>query len=642
MTRNGLLVIALLAVLGAVGAALLLLREPADGGERPGVERTADEAADGQAMELVPTTRERGMDLDTSPREGEARPMLQDSQLPARIRGEVVDRSGHGIEGAAVALLGVDDMGLAKSYVATDLRADCEPDGRFDLVGVPADTLVVAEARAPGFAPATSAPFRVPPAGNRDLGRLVLDPGTKLTGRVTDMAKAPLEGAVVRVDEMGRTDAAGDPLPVASAVTDAEGRYEVEGLATRQYGLAVTHEGYSEVDLVLSFVLGRSDVWVQDVEMETADSVLGGVVLSSDDMPVAGLELRVLRRRPTGASYFTATTVTGDDGTFLFPSVSAGRYELELRSPLYYLATPEKLEAGFTDHRVRVHPALTVLGRMITETATPLPRRFEVTARPDGRTGAALLDAATRVRQIENADPPGTFRFDGLRPGTYQFTVAAPGFAVTTSQDVELGTAVPEVEVVIPLLAGGFVVGRVDPPPESSARVELREASWDPSLPLEHAFPTAPLPGLVAKVANDGTFRIAHVPEGAYVLSLRAEGLPALHVRDVAVVEGGSTDVGALHLFHGGSVVGTVTGTDGRPLAGAPVTITGDSYHERLSSDPDGGFRFDAVPPGNYTIVSTPPELFSALKYEARSEVEVRADVETSTALLMGERVRDR
>lgn len=643
MSRTTLFAAALIVVLGSLGAVLWLLRQDDPAAAGPlGPTPGADLGADTMDLErLAPGLPAPGADPDEDP-SAVVRPMLEGLQLVARLTGLVVDGAGAPVPGARVTLLHVEEEVLSRRYVTTETSDVTEDDGHFLVAGAPPGRPIALEAQAPGFAPTTTVPVTVESGQARDMGRIVLERGTLLTGRVSDALGEPLADALVRVHEVGRIDEGnGEPTLFGEALSDAEGRYAIDGLATRQYAIEGSREGYATSQVVLSFVLGRSETWVQDIELHAADAELSGVVLSPYDEPVPGILLRVLLRQPKGAAYFATSTVSDADGAFHLPGLAEGRYDIEVVSSEWYLASPLKLTTDFGVHTVRVHPGLAVQGRLHSDAGLALPRTFEVTIQPDGRTGAALLDPSTHVRRYADADPPGVFRADGLRPGTYAFLVAAPGFALTSSHDVVVQAQTPDAEVIIPLRGGGVVQGRIEPAPPS-ARVELRDADWDPSLALEHAFPTTPLPGLVRPLAQDGTFRVAHVPEGNYVVTLRFPDVPPIHVRDVAVSEGRVTELGVFRPQPGGAVAGTVLGLDGKPLAAASVTLTGDAFHQRVTSDVDGGFRFVAVPVGTFDLVAIPPGLWDGLRYEAHATVHVRADDETDVVLTLVERVRER
>jgi hypothetical protein len=107
-----------------------------------------------------------------------------------------------------------------------------DPSGCFaldDLAAGPAAVVAVA----PGLAPSDPVDVEIPPPGGEGVVDLVLRPGGRLHGVVSDEGTgAPLAGARVGVE--GSAEGAASAFPVlADAVTGADGRFELGGLPAR-------------------------------------------------------------------------------------------------------------------------------------------------------------------------------------------------------------------------------------------------------------------------------------------------------------------------------------------------------------------------------------------------------------------------
>ena len=350
----------------------------------------------------------------------------------ALVVGRVISRSGNAQEAAHVRAVLVERDGFLERFVSTEVAAGTDAEGRFALVGVPAGKPIGVEVTHPDFAPAIVAPFRVAAADERDIGDIVLQSGTTMRGRVTDTDEAPLPDATIEIYDFSRPT--NDPGALAgAAVTGSDGVYEIHHLAQRQYTVMASREGYAPVETVLSFVLGSPAAgWEQDFILEEAALPLGGTVFDDQDQPVPDVGLRLVRRAFGSAAYFSTSRRSDADGRFLFEALPEGKFDLTVESPSHYLAANRKIESGDTEKRIYVKPALSVLGRLV---AAPMPTAFRVTAKPDARTGAGLLDGVERTQRFQ-PDEIGTFLFTGLKPGTYTFEVAAPGYAPTSSHDV--------------------------------------------------------------------------------------------------------------------------------------------------------------------------------------------------------------
>lgn len=618
---------------GALLIALLLL-DPSEAGGPADPVRASSGDDGGRDTRLPDASQDPGTPGPVSVLpSGELRLAAQ-GVAPASLHGRVIDRAGTPRPLARVLLLVSEPGSFADALRPLDLSVSLDAEARFEIVGVPLDTPLAVEAQDDDSAP-TRLPVRSLAAGERrPVGDLVLGPGTTLLGTVSDPDGSLLVGASIDVREGVRQE--GDTL--AQVFSDDFGRYEVPHLSARQYALRASHPGHASVETVQAFVLGPSGPsWTVDFVLPVADQVLFGQTVDGMGVPVPDVPMRLLLRQDRSSAHVVVETRSDAGGKFRLENQPAGRFEVSVSATHWYLAHTLVLEAGNEQHVVRLQAAQAVDGMLVSEGS--LPSSFVVTVKPDGRTGARLLGNAPARRSFQSGGDGARFHFDGLRPGAYAFVVEAPGYAPTRSQDVILAPSQQGTEVLVPLLAGATLVGRVRPA-AAGVKIELRPGDWDPSSPLEDAFPTAPLAGMGARTDESGGFQIEHVPEGHYVISARAAGMPASHLRDVAVLEGSQVDAGVLELRAGGSVAGTVTGPDGRPRAGAKVHLEGPDLHLATNSDGNGDFVLTDVPAGQYGVSASPSSLGEALLWQARDEVTVRAGERAQVKLVLSERPR--
>ena len=565
-------------------------------------------------------------------------PLAAAGPAPAHATGRVIDRTGAPIGGAHVTPFLSGPGQPYRTRKDLSIAVNSGADGRFDLSPLPGGTELGIEVEHPDRAPLVRETFVVGAGESRDLGDILLEDGLLLLGTVSGPGGAPIEGAEIKLLDLQREQRGAAPAPVRSARTDAEGHYTLEHLALRQYQFDASAEGFAPVTIVLSLVLGTADGrWRQDFALERADGSMLGLVLDDREQPVAGITVRVSQRQRAQNTYRLLTSATGDDGRFSVPGLASGSYDVELQSPHVYLDRPLSLPADGVEHVIRVLPSLSVAGQL--RCSGPLPEDFSVRARPDSRSGAGMLGGGELLRPFHGTQPRGAFVFEGLRPGSYRFEVHAGGFAVTTSSDVILGADVPRADLIVDLLRGGSVSGRLLPAP-AGARVELRDSDYDPSLSLESTFPTPPAHDLVVAAGADGRFRLEHVPPGDYTLSARPEGAPPLHVRDVRVADEADTDVGTLELPRGGTLFGNVMGPDGRPRAAVRLSVSSANHQQQAVTDAEGAFRMTALPPGEYEVVATPGNLWEALQFEGHAHATVVADKEQPVLVTLSERAR--
>lgn len=96
-------------------------------------------------------------------------------------------------------------------------------------------------------------------------------------------------------------------------------------------------------------------------------------------------------------------------------------------------------------------------------------------------------------------------------------------------------------------------------------------------------------------------------PGGGPFKPRRETVLARIHETGGETVQATLPDGETVALAHWGAIEGTVRDTpDDRPLADMEVELVGTAYRSR--TDPEGGFRMDPVPPGDYTLVARHPE----------------------------------
>lgn len=639
MTRRAslLLIAGVLALAVVLVFTLIVPREPEEnaGTSDPGAVATTrvPAATDAPGTAILPEARP-GAAPAPVPQPIQDEPAVVDDAVAAAASLRVIDRAGRPVSGATVRAHRVEGEGIVRTRRLLGPARQTDAEGRVRLERLPAGPALGVHVRAAGFAPGVRETFVLRADETQDLGDVVLDPGFPLTGRVADGAAMPIEAAEVEVAELGFFEG-GDPDPML-VLTDAEGRYVVEHLGPRQYQVEARAEGHASDSAVLSLMLGgTTEGQRQDFRLLAADNHLAGLVLGPDDLPVPGCTVTASRHDAGRRTYASLETTAGEDGRWRFDALAEGSHQLGLHAPTHYLPRPVRVEAGRDDVVLRVQAGLSVHGQLVCDGEPP--RRFDVRTLPHGPSGAGLLSGHDLAQRVTAADPPGSFTVAGLKPGSYRFEVAADGWAVTTSADVVIGHDGGDAELMLRLLRGGTISGRVDPADPGLA-AELRGADYDPALPLESLFPTRPMHALVAPTGADGAFRIEHVPPGDYTLTLRGAGRPPVHVRGLRVEDEEPLDVGRVALPLGGTLLGNVLGPDGRERAGVRVTATSDSHHQEAVTDAHGAFRMAAVPDGDYDVVAVPANLWEALRFEARAFVAVRSGEEQPVLLRLAER----
>jgi 5-hydroxyisourate hydrolase-like protein (transthyretin family) len=240
-----------------------------------------------------------------------------------------------------------------------------------------------------------------------------------------------------------------------------------------------------------------------------------------------------------------------------------------------------------------------------------------------------------RLDKIEGGPKP-SFRFPDLLPGKYTFLIRANGYAQTRSKEVMVMPGETTTGLVVDLLKGGTLKGTLKDPkgePLAGVSVKLMDKTYNPSLPLEEIFVMAPEQNKKTSSNSKGTFRLSHVRAGQYVLKIESEGMARKVVKEIAVQEGETTDLGNIQLSRGGRIRGMAYDEHGRPAAGVKVTAASMEAGSRktVTTDDKGRFEIKNLGQGEYTVSMIPKDFWAALKYKSVVTVFVYDD-QTSQA----------
>lgn len=127
------------------------------------------------------------------------------------------------------------------------------------------------------------------------------------------------------------------------------------------------------------------------------------------------------------------------------------------------------------------------------------------------------------------------------------------------------------------------------------------------------------------RTGSDGTFRIEDIQESTCTVSFIKTGYTTVKMEDIPVSAGKTVDLGTVTLMaKTGTISGTVTKEDERPLAGAVVTVFGSGREFSATVDSQGKYKITAKT-GTYTDIHI---AYPDYNLKSSTEIKVKADSE--------------
>jgi hypothetical protein len=333
---------------------------------------------------------------------------------------------------------------------------------------------------------------------------------------------------------------------------------------------------------------------------EDLPSILG-TVYDTDGGTLAGAKITATTFDVAGNIPSTAATaVTDREGRFEI-ALHEGSYQLNAEKD-GYAPSSAAADTGNTVSIVMARSGA-VHGKVMDADGRPVQRfTLDVLSMVQGN---APAQAPIWSRTIESAD--GSYRVADMPywPVVLRATAVdrAPGISPPVA--VKAGG---EREVDITLSAGCAVAGTVQdgtgkPLGRVLVNAEERLTSGSMADPAIQA-------QTQVESADDGTFRIDHVPQGNIVVR-GYDGEHAVSTATLTISDCEKLTPVTLTMSDGGSVTGFAREADGTPLTGVRLQLIDRSVGiVNTVSDATGRFRFDRLPPGNERLT---------LEHEGRS-----------------------
>lgn len=280
--------------------------------------------------------------------------------------------------------------------------------------------------------------------------------GWTLAGRVRDARSG---------DFIGGARVSAWDLHWKNTETDDQGRFRIEGVATRPGTLVADAPGYGRKEL--AFDAERDDL---DVALTRALRLEGRIV-DTIGAPIAGATaVATARQSSDGLDQREWRDATTDDGgRFVLDGVRADLpLFLQARAAghgarVVAVATPSDEATTVALGDVVLAPQAILAGRVVTAEGAPVADAFVelLGEAPVAAPADAVSDAQREVqRRGATTDALGRFFFTELAAGRWRLTARAPGGGVA-ERELELRAAAPLTDLVVALPGGATVRGVV-------------------------------------------------------------------------------------------------------------------------------------------------------------------------------------
>ncbi len=242
--------------------------------------------------------------------------------------------------------------------------------------------------------------------------------------------------------------------------------------------------------------------------------------------------------------------------------------------------------------------------------------------------------------------PDGTFRLRGLAPERNRTLEAAKaGYVTAKRHGVTLKSGEVVKDVALILKRGLEAKGRVVDPagqPIAGASVRVSRPEGETSRFMFQIGGMEDRQKPDAWSGADGSFRVAGLEVGEYVLVVQREGYALKQVPSVTVQAEGPNDWPAVVLSPGVAIAGFVRNGKGEPVVGAQVSSFAVNAGPRGSSttDPEGRFRLDGFGSDRAVMLSVRAEGYAALQRQVTPPSEDLSLVLKTTGTIRG-RVED-
>ena len=410
--------------------------------------------------------------------------------------------------------------------------------------------------------------------------------------KVTDVFGRPLPGARVFCTTlpwdihlaMG-PEVTGSPYVMSKrGTTDELGEVELGPLPADDYSVVAMAPGYINAAVDKVVVAGNRQRTVA-LRLVEGVSVRGRVV----DADGAGIENALVMGYAQPSFSPSLTTRSADDGSFVLDGLRKGGYMFIA----WHETAGQTMQPGASPGQIEIKLAGTgkVKGKVVDADGKPVS---------DGRVRPFKIGPFQYVySMVRPLEADGSFEFE-VPAGEWNCRVQGSDGSMSDGNMVKVTvgeTSEIEIKVDKSSLVRGVVMD------EQGNHIAGAEV-----FVMQGGFPESPSREQYARTDGEGRFEVPGLPDRPIDLHVVHSDYADTKISVSPAADGKAREI-SVKLLAGASVVGSVTDSEGRGVAGEQVNLAMGWFDARsVYTDGDGAFRFDAVMPGEYSVTTGPYE----------------------------------
>ncbi|HWH70440.1 MAG TPA: carboxypeptidase regulatory-like domain-containing protein, partial [Candidatus Sulfotelmatobacter sp.] len=426
-----------------------------------------------------------------------------------------------------------------------------------------------------------------------------LQPALTLVGRATDTNSKPLTNGEAQV--MLRTERMSSSLGTPVRL-DPAGRFEVKGLVPDQrYSVSVSAKGFGRKTHEVEAKADSRQVEMEPIQLPLANLRIAGVVVNTEDKPVAGAMIHTY-----GEDQPNLSGRTDEQGRFAFEQVCAGTIQVSANSPRDGGYGSVTAEGGETNITLQLGVNQSFVRQSYARSGAKSVRLSGVVTDPDGQpaakvsvrlfpnsTGERLTDAQGRFTLV-----PSPNQFGGQEANQQVLLARDPARNLAVAVEVEPEATNANLKLGPALTLTGRVLDSNGKP--------ITNAQAQTFLWTER---TGSSFGPPVHVDADGRFEVKGLaPSRRYSLDISAKGF-GRESRNVEEAEGRRVDLEPVELpVANQRIAGIVVDADDKPVARASVNTYGNKQPQaHIQTDAKGQFAIDQVCAGSIQLYANSP-----------------------------------